>query len=187
MALMSEDSVIELSLVRGGMIPGAIILGRIVGKVPAGNSVFVDIGQERAGFLGNPPKVGAKRSEGQAVLVQVRSDAAHGKGATLGLEISFAGRWLVYTPTKPSLAVSRRLDDGEKDRLLAIFKPLLNEEEGISIRTAAAGCPDSLLVAEFAYLRGQWQQVLEARSQAKPPEILWFPDPVGGCCPFIPR
>lgn len=177
-AVLTGDQVTELSLVRDGMMTGAVLLGRIVGKVPTGNGVFVDIGQERAGFLSNPPKNGAKRTEGQAVLVQIRSDAAHGKGATLGLDIAFAGSLLAYTPTKPGIAVSRRLDDQERERLQSLLSPLLKQDEGVSIRTAAAGKDLPALQVELEYLRGQWHRVQDAQSGAKAPAILWTPDPI---------
>ena len=177
-AVMSGDEVLEVSLVRPSMITGSVILGRIVGSLPTGNSVFVDIGQDRPGFLSIPPKAGAKRSEGQAVLVQVRSDAAHGKGATLGQEITFPGRLLAYTTSKPGIQVSRRLDDQERERLQAQLAPLLTEAEGVSIRTAAQGCTQDQMEAELAHLRRQWQQMQEAKSQARPPQVLWSPDPI---------
>ena len=177
-AVLSGDSVLELSLVRQGMMSGAVVLGRIVGSMPTGNGVFVDIGHDRAGFLTNPPKAGAKRSEGQAVLVQVRSDAAHGKGATLGLEITFAGRLLAYTPTKPGIAVSRRMDDQERERLQALLAPMLTENEGVSLRTAAYGCTAEDMAMELDHLRGQWQTVLTAKAKARAPALLWCPDPI---------
>ena len=177
-AVLSDDQVLEVSLVRDGMITGAVLLGRVLGPVPTGNGLFVEIGLERAGFLSNPPKTGAKRTQGQAVLVQVRSDAAHGKGATLGLDITFAGRLLAYTPTKPSIAVSRRLDDQERERLIALLSPLLTEDEGVSIRTAAQGCTAEEILIELNHLRSQWQTVLEAKSTARAPALLWCPDPI---------
>jgi ribonuclease E/ribonuclease G len=174
----SDERVIELFLARPGMIAGSVVMGRIVGKVPGGNGLFVEIGQDRAGFMSNPPKTGAKRSEGQAVMVQVRSDAAHGKGATVAMDVSFSGAWLAYTPTKPGLALSRRLDDEERARLQGIVAPLLTEDEGVSIRTAAAGKSAAELTQELAHLRSQWQAVQRAKAQAKVPAVLWSPDPV---------
>ncbi len=177
-AVMSGDEVLELSLVRDGMVTGAVFLGRVLGPVPTGNGLFVEIGLERAGFMSNPPKTGAKRTQGQAVLVQVRSDAAHGKGATLGLDITFAGRLLAYTPTRPSIAVSKRLDDQERERLQAILGPLLTEDEGVSIRTAAQGATADEIVLELNHLRSQWQKVLDAKASARAPALLWCPDPI---------
>ena len=178
-AVMTGPQVTELSLVRDGMMTGAVVLGRIVGKVPGGgNGVFVEIGQERAGFISNPPKNGPKCTEGQAVLVQIRSDAAHGKGATVGLDIAFSGALLAYTPTKPGIAVSRRLDDQERERLQGALSPLLRQGEGVSIRTAAAGKDMPEIQAELEYLRHQWQTVLDAKSGAKAPAVLWTPDPI---------
>jgi len=178
LALSDRDRVIELGLSRAGIIAGSVALGRIVGKVPGGNGLFVEIGQDRAGFLANPPKSGAKRSEGQTVLVQIRSDAAHGKGATLGADIAFSGALLAYTPTKPGLSVSRKLDDEERARLHQMAAPLLTAGEGMSVRTAAQGCSQDALVMELAVLRGQWQAVLLAKTQAQKPSVLWSPDPV---------
>ena len=178
LAVLEGDDVIELALARPGMLAGAVILGRITAAAPVGNSVFVDIGTGQAAFLASPPKVGAKRSEGQAVLVQVRGDAAHGKGATLGLDLAFPGRLLAYTPTKPGIAISRRLPDDVRETLHAALAPLLQEGEGVSIRTAAAAATPEQLAQELSHLRQHWQQVQDLKAQARAPAVLWCPDPI---------
>ena len=175
---LDGDQVIELSLVRPGTLAGAIVLGRIVGPAPTGNSLFVDIGADRPAFLANPPKSAQQRTQGQPVLVQVRADAVTGKGATVSMDIALPGRLVAYTPFRPGLAISRRLDDEERERLQSLGAAILEEGEGMSLRTHAAGASSEAIVTELSFWRQQWQDIKRAKAGARAPMVLWHPGPV---------
>ena len=103
--------------------------------LPGMEAAFVDIGLERNGFLhvdeivipgGKPaPKRGRGQGRridelikrGQEILVQVVKDPLKTKGARLSMQLSIAGRYLVYAPQGGGIGVSRRLPDGERDRM----------------------------------------------------------------------
>ena len=53
----------------------------------------------------------------QEILVQVVKDPLKTKGARLTMQLSVAGRYLVYMPQGSGVGVSRRLPDKERDRL----------------------------------------------------------------------
>ena len=54
---------------------------------------------------------------GQEIVVQVVKDPLKTKGARLSMELTIAGRYMVYAPYGEGVGVSRRLDDKERDRL----------------------------------------------------------------------
>jgi ribonuclease G len=67
---------VELYVERGDTKPpGSIHLGRVVRLAPALDAAFVDIGDERPGFLPLREAGEAKFEEGARVLVQVRREA----------------------------------------------------------------------------------------------------------------
>ena len=56
-------------------------------------------------------------SPGQEIVVQVVKDPLKTKGARLSMELTIAGRYMVYAPTGEGVGVSRRLEDRERERL----------------------------------------------------------------------
>ncbi len=122
---------------RGGRsIVGNIYKGKVDNVLPGLEAAFVDIGLEKNGFLhvdeivlpgveaprrGRGARRRGKISEllkpGQEVVVQVVKDPLKTKGARLSMELTIAGRYMVYAPTGEGIGVSRRLDDKERERL----------------------------------------------------------------------
>src|SRR5262245_65612895 len=117
-------------------IVGNIYKGRVDNVLPGLEAAFVDIGLDKNGFLhvdeivlpgvevvrrGRGKEGGKKITDllkpGQEVVVQVVKDPLKTKGARLSMELTIAGRYLVYTPTGEGVGVSKRLDDKERERL----------------------------------------------------------------------
>src|SRR3954465_304624 len=121
---------------RGGRsIVGNIYKGRVDNVLPGLEAAFVDIGLEKNGFLHvdeivlpgiekvkrgrgqSGPRIADLLAPGQGIVVQVIKDPLKTKGARLSMEITIAGRYMVYAPTGEGIGVSRRLDDKERERL----------------------------------------------------------------------
>lgn len=188
-ALRSAGRLIDLEVAGEGAPDtlGAIVLGRITAIVPGMEAAFVDIGAERAGFLSLiPPRTvregeesegeGAARArvnEGDAVLVQVTKAAQAGKGAGLSRTISLAGRYLVMTPMRPRIAISRRIEDeARRAELEAAMAGIAGEGEGFILRTAACDADDDTLARDAERLRALWAEVEARRDSAAPPAVL---------------
>jgi Ribonuclease G/E len=88
-----EDGVaVELYVERGDMRPtGSIHLGRVVRLATGLDAAFVDIGDERPGFLPVQTGTAAELHEGARILVQIRREAQRGKGARLSTRIQPRG------------------------------------------------------------------------------------------------
>jgi ribonuclease G len=132
----------------------------------------VDIGLEKNGFLHVDeivlPGVEAPRrgrgsgrdnrqitdmlKPGQEIVVQVVKDPLKTKGARLSMDLTIAGRYMVYAPFGEGVGVSRRLDDGERDRLRKEAAKLDLKGAGAIIRTAAHGATRADLERELLYL-----------------------------------
>jgi ribonuclease G len=185
-ALRAEGRLVELFFAGGGAPDalGSIILGRVNAVLPGMEAAFVDIGAERAGFLslaaprGDPgaddvaagfPPV----QEGAEVLVQVTKTAQDGKGAGLTRTLSLAGRYLVFTPTQPRIAISRRIEEeGEREALAELMAEVARPGEGYILRTAARDAGADALIADAEALREQWLSIDALRPDAAPPQVL---------------
>src|SRR5581483_4661699 len=133
---------------RGGhSLIGNIILGRVQRVLPGMQAAFVDIGMDRAGFLGarearcladlpgfddeRAPKIGDCVREGEEIVVQVVKDPIGEKGARLSANVTVPGRLLVMVPNQPGVALSRRIEDeAERSRLLALCEQMVAESNG---------------------------------------------------------
>src|SRR5438045_7873419 len=153
--------VAELYLERRGArsIVGNIYKGRVENVLAGLEAAFVDIGLEKNGFLHVDeivlPGVEAPRrgrgggrdarqitdmlKPGQEVVVQVVKDPLKSKGARLSMDLTIAGRYMVYTPTGEGVGVSKRLEEKERERLRKEAKSLDLHGAGAIIRTAAHG------------------------------------------------
>ncbi|MDQ4040114.1 MAG: Rne/Rng family ribonuclease, partial [Actinomycetota bacterium] len=177
--------VAELYLERRGArsIVGNIYKGRVDNVLPGLEAAFVDIGLEKNGFLhvdeivlpgvetprrGRGRGAGGGRSivdllkPGQEVVVQVVKDPLKTKGARLSMELTIAGRYMVFAPTGEGVGVSRRLDDGERNRLRKEAAKLDLRGGGAIIRTAAQGAKRADFDRELLYLY-KLHEVLEKR------------------------
>src|SRR5918912_258336 len=166
---------------RGGRsIVGNIYKGRVDNVLPGLEAAFVDIGLDKNGFLhvdeivipgvetarrgrGSGPRITDLLSPGQEVVVQVVKDPLKTKGARLSMELTIAGRYMVYTPTGEGVGVSKRLDDKERDL----------HGGGAIIRTAASGAKREDFERELQYLF-KLHEVLEQRVESSPAPSLVF-------------
>jgi ribonuclease G len=186
--------VAELYLERRGArsIVGNVYKGKVDNVLPGLEAAFVDIGLDKNGFLhvdeivlpgvetprrgrgsGEGKKITDLLKPGQEVLVQVVKDPLKTKGARLSMELTIAGRYMVYAPTGEGVGVSRRLDDKERDRLRREAKGLDLRDGGAIIRTAAAGAKREDFERELQYLF-KLTDVLHKRAEVDPAPSLVF-------------
>ncbi|MGH2904679.1 MAG: Rne/Rng family ribonuclease [Solirubrobacteraceae bacterium] len=157
---------------RGGRsIVGNIYKGKVDNVLPGLEAAFVDIGLEKNGFLhvdeivlpgveapkrgrgsGSARKISDLLGPGQEIVVQVVKDPLKTKGARLSMELTIAGRYMVYAPTGEGIGVSRRLEDRERDRLRKQTAGLDLDKGGVIVRTAAHGAKRADFERELKYL-----------------------------------
>ncbi len=175
--------VAELYVERRGRrsIVGNIYKGKVDNVLPGMEAAFVDIGLERNGFLHvdeivlpggeQAPKRGRGRGRridelikpGQEIVVQVVKDPLKTKGARLSMQLSIAGRYLVYMPQGGGVGVSKRLPDKERQRLRKLIDGVDFGEGGVIVRTAAQGGKQEDFKREVAYLH-RLNEVVEQRA-----------------------
>jgi ribonuclease G len=183
----------ELYVERRGRrsIVGNIYKGKVDNVLPGMEAAFVDIGLERNGFLhvdeivlpggeaaprrgrGRGRRISELLKSGQEITVQVVKDPLKTKGARLSMNISIAGRYLVYAPQGSGVGVSRRLADSERERVRKMVERTYKGPGGLIVRTAAHGAKKADFVREIDYLH-KLNEVLERRSKsAKAPALVF--------------
>jgi ribonuclease G len=187
--------VAELYLERRGArsIVGNIYKGRVDNVLGGLEAAFVDIGLEKNGFLHVDeivlPGVEAPRrgrgtgrdnrqitdmlKPGQEIVVQVVKDPLKTKGARLSMDLTIAGRYMVFAPYGEGVGVSRRLDDSERERLRKEAAKLDLKGAGAIIRTAAQGAMRADLERELVYLF-KLNEVLQKRVEETVAPALVF-------------
>jgi ribonuclease G len=193
----NEDDwrVAELYIERRGSrsIVGNIYKGKVDNVLPGLEAAFVDIGLDKNGFLhaddiifpgvevarrGRTGRSRGKRitellTPGQEILVQVVKDPLKTKGPRLSMQLSIAGRYLVYVPQGEGVGVSRRLDDKERDRLRRAAGKVDLGEGGAIVRTAAQGATREDFEREIKYLHKLYD-VLQRRAEETPAPAMVF-------------
>ncbi len=187
--------VAELYLERRGArsIVGNIYKGVVDNVLVGLEAAFVDIGLDKNGFLhvdeivlpgvdaprrgrdggGESHDISSLLRPGQEVVVQVVKDPLKTKGARLSMDLTIAGRYMVYTPTGEGIGVSRRLDDKERERLRKETKGLDLHGGGAIVRTAAQGAKRADFERELQYLF-KLHEVLEKRVEDSRAPALVF-------------
>jgi ribonuclease G len=188
-----KRDVAELYIERRGRrsIVGNIYKGKVDNVLPGMEAAFVDIGLERNGFLhvdeivlpggeqaprrgrGTGRRINELIKPGQEIVVQVVKDPLKTKGARLSMNVSIAGRYLVFASQGSGVGVSRRLSDSERDRLRKMVDRTYKGPGGLIVRTAAHGAKKADFVREIGYLH-KLNDVLERRiEQTKAPDLVF--------------
>jgi ribonuclease, Rne/Rng family len=188
-----KPEVAELYVERRGRrsIVGNIYKGKVDNVLAGMEAAFVDIGLERNGFLhvdeivlpggeaaprrgrGRGRRITELLKSGQEIIVQVVKDPLKTKGARLSMNVSIAGRYLVYAPQGSGVGVSRRLADGERERLRKMVENTYKGPGGLIVRTAAHGAKKADFVREIDYLH-KLNEVLDRRVEGVKAPALVF-------------
>lgn len=176
---------------------GNIYNGKVVRVLPGMQAAFVDIGQDRAGFihvadlaprnaegvetrLNEQSDIRSFLREGQELLVQVIKDPISTKGARLTSHLSVSARYLVYMPHTDHIGISARIeDDDERERLKVAVSNLADEFRdeykvgGFIVRTAAEGATEEEFRADIPFVFRVWADVEKAIKKGKAPCIIY--------------
>ncbi|MDD5006063.1 MAG: Rne/Rng family ribonuclease [Candidatus Omnitrophica bacterium] len=178
-------------------IVGNIYKGRIQDVVPSVGAAFVDIGQEKNGFLylndvtdfrfdeneleefssenqkKNSQMLELKKD--QEVLVQVTKEPFSGKGARLTTHVSLPGRYLVLMPFDRHFGISRKIEEPEeRKRIREILRSFnLGQDYGIIVRTAAWGKDRKSLTRDLHFLLNLWDRIKKVSVKYKSPYLLY--------------
>ncbi len=189
--------VAELYIERKGnrSIVGNVYKGKVDNVLPGLEAAFVDIGLDKNGFLhaddvvfpgvevarrgrggrgaGKGKRITELLKPGQEILVQAIKDPLKTKGPRLSMQLSIAGRYLVYVPQGEGVGVSRRLEDKERDRCGARRQKIDMGEGGVIVRTAAQGAKREDFEREIKYLHKLHDVLQQRAKETQAPEMVF--------------
>ena len=98
---------------------------------------------------------------GQEVLVQVVKEPTGTKGAFLTTYLSLPGRFLVITPGREQIGVSRKVEnEAERARLRELLNGLNpGPGLGVIVRTVSMGADKNSLESDLEYLKETWNEI----------------------------
>ena len=185
--------VAELYVERRGQrsIVGNVYKGVVDNVLPGMEAAFVDIGLDRNGFLhvdeivlpggeaaprrgrGRGRRIDELIKPKQEVLVQVVKDPLKTKGARLSMQLSIAGRYLVYMPSGGGVGASRRLSDAERDRQRKLLQKIHKGPGGVIVRTAAQGARKADFERDIEYLKKLYEVVQRRAEEVRAPAMVF--------------
>ncbi len=185
-ALVEDGHLAEMYFERPGKPSylGDIYRAKVENVVPGMDAAFIDFGLEKNGFLyvdEVETEEGRRRGRriadvlrpGQEITVQVMKDPMGSKGARLTTHLSLAGRYLVYVPGGSGVGVSRRLGQGERERLREVSKQLKPRNAGLIVRTYAQGKGLEDLRRDMQYLSRLWSRLKKKAETVKAPGLVY--------------
>ena len=115
---------------------------------------------------------------GQEVLVQVVKEPTGSKGAFLSTYLSLPGRFLVLTPGREQLGVSRKVEDAEeRERLREQIQGLTaGPGLGLIVRTVSLSAGKTMLQKDLQFLKRLWKEV-RGRGASEPAPCLIYQEP----------
>ncbi|MFC4737432.1 ribonuclease E/G [Bacillus daqingensis] len=190
-AVLEHGSVREWLIddVHGPLQEGMIIAGRVENVLNGMDAAFIDIGDDKHGYLhikehpdyqawklqenGKPaPKAGSLLQKGDRVIVQVKKEAAGSKGCSLTMLLSISGTYTIYMPFGGYAAVSKKISDESRAGLRREVRSWLTGQEGIIVRTNAEQAELLRLQDEFELLRSRIAGILQEKPKA--PGTLYY-------------
>jgi ribonuclease E len=112
---------------------------------------------------------------GQELLVQVVKEPAGTKGAFLTTYLSMPGRFLVLTPGREQIGVSRKVEnEGERFRLREMLEGLTpGPGLGVIVRTVSMGASKTSLQRDLQFLKRTWKEVRTRGTTDKAPCLVY--------------
>ncbi|HEY9765564.1 MAG TPA: Rne/Rng family ribonuclease, partial [Chroococcales cyanobacterium] len=183
-AVIEDGRAVEFFLRQGEQLVGDIILGQVESVVQGIEAAFVNIGQDRNGFIhmADLPSAQSPRKRlknafvrpKELLLVQIAKAPTGTKGARLTGRISIPGRFVVFVSHDNRVNISRRIiNPQERDRLRQLTYNLKDPGHGLIIRTEAEGASEEDLKKDIEDLIATWSDILHQAQLNKPPMLLF--------------
>lgn len=168
---------------------GHIYLGTVAKIMPGLNAAFIDIGEEKQGFMHRDQLSSFKNAagafsdrknksitaftyQGEKLLVQVVKDETGDKGPRLTGLIELPGDHLIYLPNDHSVSVSKKItDENERKAWLNFGMKQRVGNEGFIFRTSVEGQEQEDILAEINALRKQYQELAKLAQHRKKPGL----------------
>ncbi|EFS00023.1 ribonuclease E/G [Listeria seeligeri] len=176
-AVLENDLLIDMEIIRPSekIQVGDIFYGFIQKIDRKINAAFVDLGNQRKGFihLKDIPDI-YEKTQGAKLPVQVVREGSATKLPLLTAVLEFSGDLLVYLHGKEYISISKRIMD--KDSLKTTMEALLLEDEAVIIRSDAENATEEQLENALNEARERYQQLVRKSKKRKKAGLLMDSD-----------
>lgn len=167
---------------------GNVYKGRVTNILNGMQAAFVDCGLDRRCYISvddllpesKPVREGVDKpqklnlSVGDEVIVQIVKPSVDKKGAKVTTHLTFTGKYIVYMPNTPFIAISKKfLDEELKRNLTNSAKKFLRNDEGLIVRTAAPYALINEKMAELTFFRNAYENITKKFESAAVGELLF--------------
>ncbi len=175
-AVVEDGRLVEFVRDESDAIADTVILGRVERIAPGLRAAFVDIGEEKNGFLPLEEThfEAEKLNTGDRVLVQVKREAAGNKGAFLSRDIALAGSYVILLPKSRYVGVSSRITyEPRREELKEMGEHLSGNAFGLVMRTSSENADDYLIRGEIRSLWKTWEELARVAATAHAPSLIY--------------
>lgn len=158
-------------------IIGEIYKAKIKNILPAINSIFVDLGLSKEGYMYYSDDLKSKNiKKGDDILVEVVKEPLNDKGAKITHKVSIPGKYVVLNCYNHGINFSKRInDEARKKEVLDNIKPLDNV--GITIRTEGINVDIDILKKEIEKLYSEFEEINRQMNYSTKLKKLYGEDP----------
>lgn len=111
--------------------------------------------------------------KGDPLLVQVLKEPISTKGPRLSCEITIPGRYVVISPYKNIIAVSKKVStEQERTRLKNLVESIKPKNFGVIVRTAAEGKKVADIHEDILALTEKWEHIFQKLKRAQRHQLL---------------
>jgi len=162
-------------------LEGKVYLGKVQNVLQGMQAAFIDIGEDKNTFIHLKdilPKVNIAKNpnveqeknikklvkQGDKILIQVKRDSGHIKGAKVSTHISLPSRYFVLMPDIDIRTISQKIEaEDERGRLNKIVDEILPKGFGVIIRTSALKKNKEELEKDLNSVISIWKDIEEKR------------------------
>ncbi len=173
-------------------ILGNIYKGRVMNILPGMEAVFIDIGLDKNAYLFLDDLLSDKFLKekkikkkdvisiskvlkmGDELLVQVVREPIGEKNVSVTTDISLTGKYIAFIPNTNDVNLSKRIKNiNERKRLEEAGKSIMNNGNGMIIRTFAKGSSRETIEKEYKMLSAVYMQIEQEYKYSYAPKLLY--------------
>lgn len=171
---------------------GNIYKGRVMNILPGMEAAFVDIGFEKNAYLYLDDLLSDKflkeknikkrdvlninqvLKKGDELLVQIVRDPMGEKNISVTTDISLSGKYIAFIPKSIQVNISKKIKHPEeRKRLEDIGKEIMNEGNGMILRTFSKNCTKDVIEKEYNRLYSMYMNIEREFNYSYAPKLMY--------------
>lgn len=171
---------------------GNIYKGRVMNILPGMEAAFVDIGFEKNAYLFLDDLLSDKflkeknikkkdvlninqvLKKGDELLVQIVRDPVGEKNISVTTDISLSGKYIAFIPKSIQVNISKKIKSPEeRKRLEDIGKEIMNEGNGMILRTFSKNCAKDDIEKEYNRLSSIYMNIEREFNYSYSPKLMY--------------